>query len=160
MISNVIKKDKLLIRDNELVIKELEKSHSRDFITPNKNKVSFFGYIDRIDQLNGITRILDYKSGSVNQAELRKTPNNVENLLKDYTGAKAIQLAMYAYMMDYKQAKTGIYPLRYFSKDIHYLEWEKNDLLSVDDLEPILTQVGYLIDEILNPEIPFQELEA
>ena len=160
MISNVIKKDKLLVGDNELVIKELEKSHSRDFITPNGNKVSFFGFIDRIDQLNGITRILDYKSGSVNQAELRKTPNNVENLLKDYTGAKAIQLAMYAYMMDYKQAKTGIYPLRYFSKDIHYLEWEKNDLLSVEDLEPILTQVGYLIDEILNPEIPFQELEA
>lgn len=159
MISNVIKKDKLLIRDNELVIKELEKSHSRDFITPNGNEVSFFGFIDRIDQVNGVTRILDYKSGSVNQADLRKTEKNVENLLKDYTGAKAIQLAMYAYMMNYKQAKTGIYPLRYFSKDIHYLEWEKNDLLSLSDLESILTQVGYLIDEILNPEVPFQELE-
>ena len=159
MISNVIRKDKLLIQNNELVIKELETAHTRAFVTPNGHEINFYGFIDRIDQLNGITRILDYKSGSVNASEISKTAQNVEGVVKDYKGAKAIQLAIYAYLMNYNQAKTGIYPLRYFSKDIHYLQWEKKDLLSISDLEPLLTEVGHLIDTILDPEIPFQELE-
>lgn len=159
MINNVLRKDKAISADNELIIKELEKDYTREFTTPNGHQVKFYGYIDRIDQLNGVTRILDYKSGAVDQLDLNIKEDKIEKITEDYKGAKAIQLAIYTYMVNRNDVKSGIYPLRYFSRDINYLNWEKSDVLNLTNLTPMLTQIGHLIDEILDPEVAFQALE-
>ena len=51
--------------------------------------VRIHGQVDRIDELNGITRIIDYKSGMVTKAEL-KTGNLSEITAEKYS--KAIQV--------------------------------------------------------------------
>lgn len=159
MIENVLKKDKSFAASNELIIRSLECQFQRTFTTPNEHEVNFFGYIDRIDEANGVTRVLDYKTGSVYSDILDSNEAKVEKLIDDYKGGQVMQLAIYAYMMNQEYIQSGIYPLRYFSKDLEFLKFNKNELLTHESIQPIMLKIGDLIDEILNPEISFHEPE-
>lgn len=159
MIGNVLKKDLAVASENQLIIRQLEVSIQRPFTTPSGIEAGFTGVIDRIDELNGITRILDYKTGSVNSTELRWKNDNVYRVTEDYKGGKAIQLAIYAYMLNRDFVQTGIYPLRYFSQDIQLLNYEGSMEIELSALAPLMEQIGFLIEDILNPEIPFLEPE-
>lgn len=163
MISNVLNKDKMLCKDNELIIKLVEEKYDIPFTTPAGNKVNFIGLVDRIDELNGQIRMLDYKTGSVDARTLNWSDKNIEKLIENHGGAKAIQLAIYAYMFlnasNFKQITSGIYPLRYFGNDVEFLNWNKNNVFTLESLTPFMEKIGDLIDEILQPESPFRELE-
>lgn len=64
--------------------------------------ISIFGKIDRIDRLAGITRIIDYKTGSVqNASDLRL--NSWEDLWQDDKHEKTFQVLLYAWLY----TKTG-----------------------------------------------------
>ena len=53
--------------------------------------------IDRIDTYDGITRIIDYKTGLVNKSDV--TISDWDLILSDYKNiAKAFQLLTYAYI--------------------------------------------------------------
>ena len=61
------------------------------------------GTVDRIDLCNGVTRIIDYKTGKVEQTNV--TVVNWEELPTDYKKySKSFQVLMYAYMLSKKTA--------------------------------------------------------
>ena len=54
---------------NKLIIKRLERRFHVPVFVPELNQEIFLkGTVDRIDSLNGITRIVDYKTGNVAHA--------------------------------------------------------------------------------------------
>jgi ATP-dependent exoDNAse (exonuclease V) beta subunit len=54
------------------------------------------GTIDRIDQIDQVTRIIDYKTGKVNQSDLNI--KNWPDLIEEEKYTKAFQVLCYAYM--------------------------------------------------------------
>ena len=69
-------------------------------ILENNKKVFLKGIIDRIDQKNGLTRIIDYKTGQITSSQL--VINNMSTVCKDPNRSKAMQLMCYAWMYSKK----------------------------------------------------------
>jgi len=63
-------------------------------------EVKFTGFIDRVDEVDGQVRIIDYKSGNVDPKDLRVS--NIIDLFESDKYGKAVQLAMYDYLYDYR----------------------------------------------------------
>ena len=63
-ISNIVKTDKRLAKDHELRILKTEEDAYMTVAVPGYGNVRVGGRIDRIDTLDGVTRIIDYKTGS------------------------------------------------------------------------------------------------
>ncbi|WP_115460653.1 PD-(D/E)XK nuclease family protein [Winogradskyella aurantiaca] len=61
-----------------------------------RQEVCIKGTVDRIDEVDGELRIIDYKSGRVNASELRLY--DWSELITDYARSKAFQLLCYAYI--------------------------------------------------------------
>ncbi|MEE9362374.1 MAG: PD-(D/E)XK nuclease family protein [Cellulophaga sp.] len=123
------------------------------------------GKLDRIDEVDGVTRIIDYKTGKVDSPEL--AISNWEELTTTTKYSKAFQLLCYAEMysrenpkivieagiISFKNLKSGV--LRFAQK-----EKTKNYSITENTLELFQIELKRLIIEICNPEIPFVEKEV
>lgn len=129
------------------------------------------GKVDRVDRFNGVTRIIDYKSGRVEQNKVEIV--DWENLTSDYDKySKSFQILMYAYMM-YKQEKiilpveAGIISFKKlgsgfikFGKKESERARTKDNLISEDTLIAFEIELKRLIIEICNPDINFIEKDV
>lgn len=137
-----------------------------------KFPIHLTGKIDRVDEYNGVTRIIDYKTGRVEQ-------NNVEiinwdNITTDYTKySKSFQVLTYALMMQlskqinlpveagiisFKNLSQGL--LKFAKKDKAGAYAKKDFLITEDTLKNFSFELKQLILEICNIEIPFTEKEV
>lgn len=129
------------------------------------------GKVDRLDKFNDVYRIIDYKTGKVEQKKVEIV--NWEDLTSDYTKySKAFQVLMYAYMMQHKEpistpVEAGIISfknlnsgfLRFAKKDRSGAHAKKETQISEDIMESFSMELKNLIIEICNPKIPFTEKE-
>lgn len=61
--------------------------------------VKIKGKVDRVDEFNGVTRVVDYKTGNVQQNQLEVV--NWEDITEDYTKySKSFQILTYTYLMN------------------------------------------------------------
>ncbi|RMA66086.1 PD-(D/E)XK nuclease family protein [Ulvibacter antarcticus] len=126
------------------------------------------GKVDRVDEYNGQLRIVDYKTGRVEQGHLEIM--DWEEISLDYKYSKVIQVLAYALMMNDKspidQAEAGIISFKNlnagFLKFAEKLEvrGQKNSLVSQETLGLYLVELKKLIMEICDPTIPFIEKEV
>jgi len=125
-------------------------------------QVKFKGIADRIDEVDGLFRIADYKTGKKSALTISEI-NAIQ--LSDPKNAKQFQLLMYAWMFakdksDVKGLISGIYWLRNRSVDYYNpLVVVKESVLDrqlIVDFESCLTE---MIDNMLNEEIPFTMTE-
>ncbi len=122
--------------------------------------IKIHGQVDRIDELNGITRIIDYKTGNVVASNLKV---NDITTISDEKYSKAIQVLLYAFLytsnnsinkpieggiISFKNLKSGLLRVDFGKKD-HEITQEKMDVF--------LESIKELIKEIFNLEIPFTE---
>ena len=63
-----------------------------------KLQVNLRGIADRIDRINGITRVIDYKTGNVTSTELKRNPDVVFSNENKTVHEKAFQLYFYLLM--------------------------------------------------------------
>lgn len=128
------------------------------------------GKLDRIDEFDGITRIIDYKTGKVERRNVELM--NWDVLLEDYQFSKAFQLLCYGLMYfktnsnENLEIQAGIISLKNFADGtLLFAQKEsargvRNHIINkevISDFEQIL---GQLIKEICNPDIPFTEKEV
>lgn len=127
------------------------------------------GKADRIDEKDGIIRIIDYKTGKVLQNELEIT--HWETLSTDYKYSKAFQVLAYAYMLKEqfknKPVQAGIISfknyaggfLRFATKDKPNSR-QKNYAIDQATLQAFEQELQKLIVEICNQNIPFTQKEV
>lgn len=153
-----------LTNGDTLKIVALEQTFERLLQHPNLPfPVLIRGNVDRIEERNGRIRIIDYKTGKVEKRNVAlKTWNALTDDLKN---DKIIQVLAYAYMyaeraqgkpmeagiISFKNLKAGFLPFSFK---------EGKETVSIIDnkmLGDFTEQIVLLLQEILNPDIPFEE---
>ncbi|SFZ90375.1 PD-(D/E)XK nuclease superfamily protein [Flaviramulus basaltis] len=130
------------------------------------------GKVDRVDEYNGVTRIIDYKTGSVQQNQVEIV--NWEDLNTDYKKySKSFQILAYAYMMhaskqislpieagiiSFKNLSSGF--LKFAKKDKPGNYAKKDMLITQETINNFSDELNNLIKEICNPDIDFTEKEV
>jgi len=121
------------------------------------------GSVDRIEERNGIIRIIDYKTGKVEKVNV--TLKSWKGLTEDIKNDKIIQVLAYAHMFEkeindkpieagiisFKNLKSGFLPFN-FKEDKEVFTTIDNEILS-----NYLEQLVLLLTEILDVTVPFEE---
>ena len=129
------------------------------------------GKIDRVDEYNGITRIIDYKTGKVEPGKVEIT--DWETITTDYDKySKSFQVLCYAYMMQKSgtiklPAEAGIISFKNlsagfmkFGKKESAFSRNKEQLVIEDTLKNFTSELKNLILEICNIDIPFTQKDV
>jgi len=149
------------LKTSQTEIISIEESVSSTFET-SKHKVMLKGKIDRVDEHDGDLRIIDLKTGKVEGKNLKF--EDFEDLISDYDYSKAFQILFYALLYQEKHQakniKAGIISFKNLNEWFIPLKWNKNDVIDHDMLNTFKEYLSSLIDEILDPDIPFTEKEV
>ena len=129
------------------------------------------GTVDRIDECEGVLRIIDYKTGKVTQNKVEIV--DWENITTDYDKySKSFQILSYAYMMhlekpfetgieagiiSFKNLKSGL--LKFGKKDSPRSR-NKDNTITKETFSFFSEQLKKLIIEICNPNIDFIEKDV
>ncbi|WP_242673949.1 PD-(D/E)XK nuclease family protein [Blattabacterium sp. DPU] len=89
--------EKFIKNGHKIFIKEIEKKVSA-ILNVGTKKVNLHGIIDRIDEYDGTTRILDYKIGFSKIKKINVSSKNIENIFYDINYANTMQLLIYVYL--------------------------------------------------------------
>lgn len=165
VVRNIVEYDLKLVKNGSaLEILDLEKEINCDFfLDENQNdKISFYGFIDRIDRLDGITRVIDYKTAKPKKLTVNLGKNKEEKLPElffndDYK--QALQLSIYKYCIknvshiNPDNIETAIWSFAEVNNGP-----QKLNFVDIEDNE-VEDSIRNLIFEILNPEVAFEEKE-
>jgi hypothetical protein len=148
----------LVKKGNKLEILDIEKRFENvDFYLDENDKITFFGFIDRIDRLNGTLRIIDYKTAKIKNLVVKIDENNVDEYFHNSDRKQALQLCIYQYVVQSLPEfwglpiETGIWSFAEAKKGVVSLQFEKGN---IDDA---MKSIKSLIQEILNPDVNFIE---
>ena len=174
VVRNVLEYDRKLIENgNTLEILSVEGNFENigfHLDEEQKDQVFFYGFIDRIDRLNGNLRIIDFKTAKTKNLSISepKKPEDEEKLERlffreDYK--QAMQLCVYAYsVLNEKKypdnfVECGIWSFAEVNKGVQNLHIFGNKEISANQLTMPMKSIKNVISEILNPEIDFVETE-
>lgn len=124
------------------------------------------GIVDRVDELNGTIRVIDYKTGLVQPQGLRIGGTDT---LEDYKYSKAIQVLLYTYLfvqksgftfdkpvmagiISFKRLQNGFMPVNFSEK-----RGGKDPDITQERLYHFMTEIKQLIATIYDPEVSFNE---
>jgi len=168
-VSNFLLKEKELLKDkkNKLKIIATEENLSAEITIEGIDfPVKLHGQVDRVDELNGVLRIIDYKTGMVSSTNLRVP--EFENL-RDEKHLKAIQVLLYAYLFTKSKnynftqpLEAGIYSFKNLNSGFLPIDFalprkKPETSITAEKLEEFITELKIYIQEIYNPEIDFIE---
>ena len=156
----------LLNQNKQLKIIALEKGLSTEINIEGINfPIKLKGIVDRIDELDGVTRIIDYKTGKVEAKDLKITDFSV--LGSDYKYTKPLQVMLYSFLFSEenkngfsKPVEAGILSFKNLNSGFLKMNFSEKrganeSLISQENMDPFLIELKRIIAEILNPEIPF-----
>lgn len=165
MIENFIKQEIKFLKANKTmkIIGLEENLFASIYVPEHKTNVNLTGNADRIDQVGNTIRIIDYKSGSVNDSDvvIKKNVNELNDLSE-----KSLQLLIYKYL--YKKAhndiaaddiEPGIIGLRKISKGVFSLSNNSSLFIGEDLIEDFESKLSTIYNEILDKDIPFRQTE-
>ncbi len=164
-VSNFLKVELESIKKGDAIkIIALEQTFERILQHPNLPfPVLIRGNVDRIEERNGNIRIIDYKTGKVDKANV--TLKSWNGLIEDIKSDKIIQVLAYAYMYEteakgkpieagiisFKNLKAGFLPFNF------KIDKEVQTTISTEMLNNYLEQLVLLLSEILDVNTPFKE---
>jgi len=171
---NFLKQElKLIAQSNEVIIRHIESDlRTKIKVSGLDFPIHIAGKVDRIDEVDGTIRIIDYKTGKVEQSKVEII--NWEDITTDYTKySKPFQILMYAYMIQSekqfsKPLEAGIVSFKNLSAG--FLKFSKKDkagrgatkdaIITQETFDDYLQELNQLILEICNINIPFTEKEV
>ncbi|WP_276833952.1 PD-(D/E)XK nuclease family protein, partial [Chryseobacterium cucumeris] len=136
VIENVLNHDLELIKQgNKLEIIDIERRFENiDFPLDGNDKISFFGFIDRIDKLNGTLRIIDYKTARTKNLTVKIDQDNVDEYFHNSDRKQALQLCIYHYVVQHLPEfwgfpiETGIWSFADAKKGMVALQFDKGNI--------------------------------
>lgn len=123
--------------------------------------VKIHGKADRIDRVGGVTRIIDYKTGKVENKDLKI--DLITNFQDKEEPGKLLQVLTYAIMFSDMQAVTpgqlisGIISLRKASSYLIKTDIDKADILDKQVLHAFKLELEGIIGAIFNTNEPFSQ---
>lgn len=151
----------------EIIVKDLEREYNISLTTPNGHAVALKGKIDRVDEVDGVRRIVDYKTGKVESSDLKLGDLSTSTL--DYKHHKIVQVMTYVVLytevqkfdLDRYELQTGIYSFKNFKPGFLAMNfsgnYKKDHQVSKERLELFKLTLLNLIDEILDNKRTFVE---
>lgn len=124
--------------------------------------VNIRGICDRIDELDGVIRIMDYKTGTVHSSDLRVS--QIADLRKPSNPDKSLQVLIYRWLFMHnpeflqfqnRTVITGIIPLKNISEG--YLELEFKQGLQDQNMKDFEIFLNEIIAEMIDPGVPFKQ---
>ncbi len=125
--------------------------------------IKIHGNVDRVDELNGVIRIIDYKTGKVDAKHLKI--DDLNDVL-DHNYHKAIQVMLYSYMYLSKKGfpnqeiHAGVYSFKNLNKGFLQMNFvnEENPLaITKKNLSDFIEQIQVLLKELFSIQIDFKE---
>ena len=154
----------LIKTGNSLEIISLEEGINAEFsLDENGEKINFIGYIDRIDRLNGVLRVIDFKTAKAKNLSMKPKEEKLEDFISNADSKQALQLSIYAYMVLHNkgfavnQLQCGIWSFAEIGKGVQTLKIYDNENIDNENVSICMNSIKNIILEILNPEIPFKE---
>lgn len=149
---------------NELEIIDLEKNISAEFLLDEKGeKIKFFGFIDRVDRLNGVLRVIDFKTAKPKKLSLSPKEDKIDDFMRSAELKQALQLSIYAYSVlkskiyPSDELQCGIWSFAEVNNGVQTLNIFDENSLNLSKIDICMHSIRNIILEILNPEIPFKE---
>lgn len=167
-INRFLKKEQQKVKEGRVIrIVALEKSLEATIDFPNFDfPIKIKGIVDRIDEVDGVVQIIDYKSGKVLPNQLNI--NDFDKLATEYKYSKSLQILLYAYLftqnelydsskelqagiISFKNLQTGYMPVNFGTTR------KKDFTITTTRLEGFIETTEQLLLEIFNLNIPFEE---
>ena len=166
-IKDFILKEKNLVKDGRtLEIIDLEKDLEKNISIPSLSyPVKLIGQVDRIDKLDGVTRIIDYKTGKILPSNLKLS--KIENLFSETQFASSFQLLNYFYLYSsYLESDDAVQAgiISFKNLDQYFMPLslsgsQKKNFIDFSMLSLFEKSLINLIIEIFNRKIPFRRME-
>ncbi len=132
----------------QLKLSIFEADFTAPFTYNGKDAVWLYGIIDRVDKLNDTTRIVDYKTGKVEE----RKPSTIEDLFSDPKFKASFQTFYYGYLYSRKYVNekiiTGLYPLQKFSAGMKY--YKDGEAISNEEFKAFDKGLAAILSEIFN----------
>lgn len=173
-ISNFINKEiETLKAGHQIKIIDLETELDIPLDIPELDfNVRLKGTVDRIDEFDGTLRIIDYKTGKVNQGQVEIV--DWEDITLDYNKySKSFQVLAYAYMLNGTERisqpiEAGVISFKNLQGDYFLMfgkkpssrSRDKDQSITKETLDDFYEELKKLIIEICNPEIDFTEKDV
>ncbi len=143
-----------------------EKRIVKDYPLPSGKEVSLKSFIDRVDEVKGHTRIIDYKTGK-GVLRFRSMTELFDKEMKDRPKA-VMQVFMYALLYDLDNPGKVIQPGIYYLRNLFDPKFEAGVIYRSDKADiPVADFATYkqefktmfdnCIEEIFDPAIPFSQ---
>src|SRR4030095_1418496 len=167
---NIIKKliEKILdndIKEAPFKIIEVEKEVTKQIdigLNGKSHKVKLLGRLDRIEEKDGIFRIIDYKTGYIDKQKL-KMKVGLENFALIFTDSnykERFQQYLYNYLYANDDTdliiKIGIYPLQFISEGIVFFE---ENGIEPGRMALFASQLNELVNKIFDSTTPFKQTD-
>lgn len=155
------KEEKQKLTTGQVNIIEIEKDIQTVINTKN-HEVKLKGQIDRVDTYKDVLRIVDLKTGSVTTSKLRF--DDFDDIIKDEEKDKVFQTLFYAYLYAKNhhvgELQAGIISFKNLDQWFMPVNQAKNTTINKEFLNNFEEKLFELIDEILDPNVPFLEKES
>jgi len=188
--------DKSMITGKNLIIFEIIKKNIKDLLTLDKQtlkegnsleivgieeeleaslklkeqKVLIRGKVDRIDRLNGQLRIIDYKTGKVdnNEISIGKKAVDLSEIRENDKKTKLFQLLTYAWLYVHNAKllttdlpfRAGILSTRQIKNGFLKAKVFDEELIDKEILNKFEDELKILLEELFNMEVPFVETDS
>ncbi|MEZ4938394.1 MAG: PD-(D/E)XK nuclease family protein [Crocinitomicaceae bacterium] len=145
------------LKDNpgkSLKIIQLEKELRKEFeweILGKKRKICFQGKADRIDEWDGVTRIIDYKTGKCIPGDLKVLNDDTQAILKNDKKKFMAQVMLYDLMNDENgHVEGGIFSFRNMNEGVMTIQ--RKSKTQEEFREEFIEELKKKVEEIYNPE--------
>ena len=169
-INRFLKQELQLINQNkQLKIIALEKKLTVEITIEGIDfPIKIMGIVDRIDELDGVLRIIDYKTGKVEAKQLKM--HDFSLLGEDYKYTKAMQIMLYSflYLSEQKtpitQLQSGVISFKNLNAGFLKMNFSEKPKgtdydVSEERIQDFMLEINNLIREILDSNTPFIENE-
>ncbi|MFT7150990.1 MAG: CRISPR/Cas system-associated exonuclease Cas4 (RecB family), partial [Nonlabens sp.] len=143
----------------------LERNDFQYYVSlPNGNKAKIGGTIDRIDEKDGVTQIIDYKTGKVKLSAMAQLKLPAEEYTQAYFENPDLKSGFQGYLYSLltrghlsDQVRIGILSMRHLSQGTQWLR--AGQIVPEQVIDAFETRLKEMVNEIYNPEVPFSQTE-